>query len=242
MRCIWRLNCEQLARYDAEGSDKDAQIAALQARLAVLESAGSPPAVTGSVPASGVVTSSTVATTASGGSTALTAPTPSPAVVSPETCTPSTTLDKDRATSHTSTLVSFSATPVSSVLPPATSTGPCTDHSPGNGSPAPPRNMVSPIVPIGIPRRGKAPPVEAYTGANAEIRFEDWLPTLDCAASWNGWTDGESLMQLAGHLRGRALQEWNLLGEEEKATYDAATQALRTRLDPGNRVLAAQDF
>ncbi len=49
-------------------------------------------------------------------------------------------------------------------------------------------------------------------------------------------------MQLAGHLRGRALLEWNLLGEEEKRSYQTATQALRTRLDPGNRVLAAQDF
>ena len=49
-------------------------------------------------------------------------------------------------------------------------------------------------------------------------------------------------MQLAGYLRGRALQEWNLLAVEDRATYEAATRVLRTRLDPGNRVLAAQDF
>jgi len=49
-------------------------------------------------------------------------------------------------------------------------------------------------------------------------------------------------MQLAGHLRGRALQEWNLLGEGDKETYAEAMQALRSRLDPGGRALAAQDF
>ena len=50
-------------------------------------------------------------------------------------------------------------------------------------------------------------------------------------------------MQLAGHLRGRALVvEWNLLSSEEKLTFALATQALQARLDPGNRVLAAQDF
>ena len=68
------------------------------------------------------------------------------------------------------------------------------------------------------------------------------LPSIVLYTSWNGWSDGESLKQLAGHLRGRALQEWNLLCEEEKATYQAAIHALRIRLNPGNRVLAAQDF
>lgn len=49
-------------------------------------------------------------------------------------------------------------------------------------------------------------------------------------------------MQLAGHLRGRALVEWNLLGAEDKSTYSAATLALCARLDPGSKILAAQDF
>ena len=49
-------------------------------------------------------------------------------------------------------------------------------------------------------------------------------------------------MQLAGYLQQRALQEWNLLPVEDKATYEAVTRVLCTRLDPGNRVLAAQDF
>ena len=93
-----------------------------------------------------------------------------------------------------------------------------------------------------VKRRGKAPPVDAYTGENPEIRFEDWLPTLSRAATWNSWSSGECLMQLAGHLRGKALQEWNLLSSEDMSTYETATRALRKRLDPQNRVLAAQDF
>jgi len=79
-------------------------------------------------------------------------------------------------------------------------------------------------------------------GENAEFHLEDWLPTLERASSWNCWTDEELLLQFAGHLRGRALQEWNLLREEDKLSYKAATQALQNRLDPGCRALAAQDF
>lgn len=51
-------------------------------------------------------------------------------------------------------------------------------------------------------RRGKAPPVDSFSAENPETQFEDWLPTLRRAADWNGWSDEESLIQLAGHLRG----------------------------------------
>ena len=40
-------------------------------------------------------------------------------------------------------------------------------------------------------RRGKAPPVDAYTGSDPELRFDDWLPTLERAAKWNDWSDEE---------------------------------------------------
>ena len=50
------------------------------------------------------------------------------------------------------------------------------------------------------------------------------------------------MLQLAGHLRGRALQEWNLLSEAQQTTYKKAVEALRARLDSGNRTLAVQDF
>ena len=91
-------------------------------------------------------------------------------------------------------------------------------------------------------RRGKAPPVDPFTGENPEIWFEDWLPSLNRASTWNEWTDEELLLQLAGHLRGRALQEWALLDEASKKTYPSAVESLRARLDPGGRTLAAQDF
>ena len=91
-------------------------------------------------------------------------------------------------------------------------------------------------------RRGKAPPVDPYTGEDPEIRFEDWLPALNRAATWNEWSEGEKLIQLAGHLRGRALQEWNLLDGSECDTWKKATEAIKARLDQGTKVLAAQDF
>ena len=40
-------------------------------------------------------------------------------------------------------------------------------------------------------RRGKAPPVDSYTGSDPELRFDDWLPTLERAAQWNSWSDEE---------------------------------------------------
>ena len=93
-----------------------------------------------------------------------------------------------------------------------------------------------------ISRRGKAPPIDPFTAENIRITFDDWLPILERAAVWNEWTPEESLMQLAGHLRGRALQEWKLLLPEDRKSYQAAVKALKERLDPGNQTLAALDF
>ena len=93
-----------------------------------------------------------------------------------------------------------------------------------------------------VSRQGKAPPIDPFDGETVGITFEDWLPTLQRAATWNGWTDDDCLVQLAGYLRKRALQEWNVLTGEEKKTILSATAALHDRLDTNNRVLAAQDF
>ena len=68
------------------------------------------------------------------------------------------------------------------------------------------------------PRRGKAPPIDPYTGETPEVRLDDWLPALKRAADWNGWLEEKTLIQLAGHLRGHALQEWNLLGDSERSS------------------------
>ena len=94
----------------------------------------------------------------------------------------------------------------------------------------------------GSSRRGKAPPIDAFDGESPDVLFEDWLPALQRAAEWNAWSKEEALIQLAGHLRGRALQEWNLLSGREKESLDEVTKAMRSRLDPCSRALAAQDF
>ena len=95
---------------------------------------------------------------------------------------------------------------------------------------------------LGLPRRGKAPPVDSFSGESPDMLFEDWLPTLQRAAEWNRWSQRETLIQLAGHLRGRALQEWGLLSALEKSSLEEATAAMRNRLDPSSRAMAAQDF
>ena len=59
---------------------------------------------------------------------------------------------------------------------------------------------------------------------------------------WNDWSMEEKIIQLAEHLKGRVLQEYNLLGEEQLSTYEHATQAVRERLDPASKVLAGHDF
>ena len=91
-------------------------------------------------------------------------------------------------------------------------------------------------------RRGKAPPVDSYTGSDPELRFDEWLPTLERAAQWNSWSDEEKVMQLAGHLWGKAAREYSLLSSEEKLSFQSAVQALQIRLDPGSCALAAQEF
>ena len=50
------------------------------------------------------------------------------------------------------------------------------------------------------------------------------------------------MLQIAAHLRGRALQEWSLLDDATKTSYAQAVESLRAWLYPGSRVLAAQDF
>ena len=48
------------------------------------------------------------------------------------------------------------------------------------------------------------------------------LPSLERATKWNGWSEKEQLIQLAGHLSKRALQEWNLLTAEQKNSFNVA--------------------
>ena len=91
-------------------------------------------------------------------------------------------------------------------------------------------------------RRGKAPPIEFFSGEEPAILLEDWLPSLERAAAWNGWSVQDKLIQLPGYLKGRALQEWHLLSCVEQQSYQTAVDALESRLDPRNRTMAAQEF
>ena len=54
----------------------------------------------------------------------------------------------------------------------------------------------SPYVPSiqPIQRRGNAPPVDPFTAENKEMRFDDWIPTLERAAAWNNWSEEEKLL------------------------------------------------
>ena len=36
-------------------------------------------------------------------------------------------------------------------------------------------------------RQDKAPPVDSYTGSDLELRYNEWLPTLELATQWNSW-------------------------------------------------------
>ena len=93
-----------------------------------------------------------------------------------------------------------------------------------------------------IARQGKAPPVELYTSENPDLLWEEWVPMFERAASWNGWTEQEKLLQLAGHPRSKALQEWNLLSGSHKSTFATATAEMQSRLDPGSKMVAVQEF
>jgi len=85
-------------------------------------------------------------------------------------------------------------------------------------------------------RREKAAPVEPFTGEGVDTLSEEWLPTFEWMAAWNNWSEPEKLLQLAGHL---ARQEWTLL---DKLSYDRVTAMLKSKLDPGRKALAVQDF
>ena len=74
---------------------------------------------------------------------------------------------------------------------------------------------------------------------SGEDLLEDWLPSLERASKWNAWSEE---VQLAGHLKGRALQEWNLLHPDQRTTLTQAIEALRSRLDCVSKTVAAQDF
>ena len=65
------------------------------------------------------------------------------------------------------------------------------------------------------------------------------METLERAATWS---DEEKLIQLAGHHRGKGLQECNLVPEEEESMFQGAVEKIRDILGPVSHVLATQDY
>ena len=114
-------------------------------------------------------------------------------------------------------------------------------HSPsGDTSGDPPTRSTGPS--DSRHRQGKAPPIQFLSAEDPAVLLDDWLPSLERASSWNGWSEKDKLMQLPGYLRGQALQEWRLLHRSEQQSHPRAVSALRARLDPGSKTMAAQDF
>ena len=77
-----------------------------------------------------------------------------------------------------------------------------------------------------------------FSEENAGICLDDWLPSFRRAENWNNWTEEEPLIQFAGHLKGKALAEWNLLIAEEICTVEGAAKSIRDCLDPCSKVMA----
>ena len=65
-------------------------------------------------------------------------------------------------------------------------------------------------------------------GEDPAVNIDDWLPSLERASTWNGWSMTEKVMQLPGYVKGRALQEWSLLSPTVQQDYTAAIEALRS--------------
>ena len=108
-------------------------------------------------------------------------------------------------------------------------------HTPPVPAPSSEILVATATVPTVVPevsapvRRGKAPPVSAFLGEDLECQLDDWLPSLERASTWNAWTADERAMQLAGHLKGRALQEYNLLRPEEKESFESAVHTAKNK-------------
>jgi len=60
---------------------------------------------------------------------------------------------------------------------------------------------------------GKALPIEYFTGENPKVTADEWQQ----ASEWNERISGDTLIQLAGHLKGRACTPRNLIENGDKA-------------------------
>ena len=219
---LWRMNCAQLKQYDNMIAAKEEELLSMEARTTALE--GSTPRGTGASPIEPVPPE--------GGAAAILSPTSSahnaPGHVEPgHTGVVCRLTPSEERVPTTSSRTHLTHTP-------STVGGSFSSHIHARSIELEKRSLLG-----GGMRRGKAPPVDSFSAEDSDII---WLPSLQRAADWNRWSERETLIQLAGYLCGRALQEWTLLRSSEEESLDAAIAALHSRLDPGSRALAAQDF
>ena len=217
---LWKMNCHQLNVHESELHDKDVEIIRLQNCLHVAEAR--------------VVTPVSETETTDRG--------PPPAPVTPPVPVTPPASDTRRVPVTPPAPVHVSSRTGEGVVSERRPVPESSDAVPTAMSVAVKEASVEPAGVVSVQRKGKAPPIDQFTGENPEIRFEDWLPSLTRASRWNRWTPEEDLIQLAGYLRGRALQEWELMEDSEKSDWSRAIDVLRARLDPSNKILAAQDF
>jgi len=52
-------------------------------------------------------------------------------------------------------------------------------------------------------QRGKAPPIKPFTGESSSVHWDNWLPILEQAATWNSWNEQEKWLDTSvARLRG----------------------------------------
>ena len=203
LRQSWKTSCEQLIEQDALIAAKDEEIAELKCKLAELTAGRAthrPPPTVRVEPPSAIAEDTAV----------LTRPPPLPGASHHSQSGARTRHASSGDTPHDSTL---------------RETTPWTDRPPPGDLPtitSPPYSLAYPApgghphygehVPSDLTRRGRAPPIQFFSGEDPAVTVDDWLPSLERASAWNGWSITEKLMQLPAYLKGRALQEWSLLG------------------------------
>ena len=137
----------------------------------------------------------------------------------PDVITPPATAPGSGITPPTSTPVSVVTLPTTDTLPSHVTTTP------------PPGLPVSTSAPLCVDTHC----VPASSGAVT--------PAVTFVSSYTTPTPTVTPIVASGTVPGMTVSHAGVSrGEEEKGTYQTATQALCTRLDPGNRILAAQDF
>ena len=80
-----------------------------------------------------------------------------------------------------------------------------------------------------------SPPLPSFTGEDVEVEengFGRWLDRFEERATLLAWSDQQRVYQLRSHLTKTALQVFELLAPEQRASYSEAVAALQDRFKP----------